>query len=392
VTPTTRALPGLLAFAAVVGLGFDNGGFFSRSWSVAAAVLLWVVLLTAILRRPGRPRRSEIAWVVLLASFVGWTALSLAWSVRGSDTVYEVRRDIVYVLAAAAFLLLIDAGSVEPLVAGVWAGAAVVVSYAVARYLLDPGYRDPAQDDLLSLPVGYANALALLAGMGALLAVGLALRATNRALRAAAVVSVLPFGAAIVLASSRATLLAVAVGLAAAVVLDQRRVRTAAAVLGAGALTAVVIAAAVWGSGFFATGVRPQYWHVAWREYAAHPWLGSGAGTFAEYWLREGDPSLAGGALDAHNLYLETLAEVGPIGLALLAAALLLPLWPAVVARRHPLVPAAAGAYVALLAHAALDWDWEMPVLFVAGIACAAACWAAARARTEPRAWGSVRA
>jgi membrane protein implicated in regulation of membrane protease activity len=66
---------------------------------------------------------------------------------------------------------------------------------------------------------------------------------------------------------------------------------------------------------------------------------------------------------------------VGPLGLALLVAALALPL---LAARACP--PAAA-AYAALLAHAAVDWDWELPVLFVAGIACAAACLVAETAR-----------
>ena len=43
-----------------------------------------------------------------------------------------------------------------------------------------------------------------------------------------------------------------------------------------------------------------------------------------------------------HNLYLETLAELGPIGLALLAATLLVPLVAAVRARHRSLVPIAA--------------------------------------------------
>ena len=117
---------------------------------------------------------------------------------------------------------------------------------------------------------------------------------------------------------------------------------------------------------------------VAWTEYGEHPLLGSGAGTFADYWLRYGDPSLAGGALDAHNLYFETLAELGP-WLALLAATLALPLAAAFTARTHPLTAGAIGAYVAFLAHAALDWDWELPVVTLAGLACAASVLVAAR-------------
>jgi O-antigen ligase len=126
-------------------------------------------------------------------------------------------------------------------------------------------------------------------------------------------------------------------------------------------------------------GFRPTYWHVAWLEYRAHPWLGSGAGTFGDYWLRYGTPGLAGGALDAHNLYLETLAELGPVGLALLVATLAVPLVAALRVRRGRLVPAAVAAYATLLAHSALDWDWEMPAVMLVGLFCAAAIVACAR-------------
>jgi hypothetical protein len=34
---------------------------------------------------------------------------------------------------------------------------------------------------------------------------------------------------------------------------------------------------------------------------------------------------------------------------------------------------AAAGAYVAFLFHAGVDWDWEMPAVTVAGLACGVA-------------------
>src|SRR5204863_1288871 len=60
---------------------------------------------------------------------------------------------------------------------------------------------------------------------------------------------------------------------------------------------------------------RSEYWHVAWREVKDHPWLGGGAGSFQRFWLRHRRLGLP--VLDAHSLYLETLAELGPVGLAL---------------------------------------------------------------------------
>jgi tetratricopeptide (TPR) repeat protein len=108
---------------------------------------------------------------------------------------------------------------------------------------------------------------------------------------------------------------------------------------------------------------RSDYWRVALGQAADHPVLGAGAGGYERRWMRERPTSF--GARDAHSLYLETLAELGPIGLALLLAALAAPVVALVRARGEPLVPAAGAAYCAFLAHAGLDWDWELPAVTV---------------------------
>ncbi len=88
------------------------------------------------------------------------------------------------------------------------------------------------------------------------------------------------------------------------------------------------------------------------KSWRAHPWTGTGAGTFAHYWLLT--PHNA--AQDAHSLYLEVLSELGPVGLALVVLLLPRQLWrrakPADTAR-----PAALAAYLAFLIHAGLDWQ-----------------------------------
>jgi hypothetical protein len=56
-------------------------------------------------------------------------------------------------------------------------------------------------------------------------------------------------------------------------------------------------------------------------------------------------------------------------------------------------MPAAAAAYVAFLVHAGLDWDWEMPVVVVAALSCAAALvtgMLTARQRVGPVTRGAV--
>jgi O-Antigen ligase len=127
----------------------------------------------------------------------------------------------------------------------------------------------------------------------------------------------------------------------------------------------------------FSGNGRYDLWRVAWRDHQDHSVLGSGAGTFERDWLRH--RPVEGNVRDAHSLYFETLAELGPPGLALLLLALVVPFAAAVLARRHPLVPAAFGAYVAYVVHAGADWDWEIPAVTLTGLLCGAALLVAAR-------------
>lgn len=103
---------------------------------------------------------------------------------------------------------------------------------------------------------------------------------------------------------------------------------------------------------------RAELWRAAVDVAREHPVLGSGAGTFERLWRERGDSTQR--VRDAHGLYVETLAELGPVGLALLLATLAVPLVAAVLARRVRLVPAVAGAYAAYVLHAGADWDWEL--------------------------------
>jgi hypothetical protein len=131
---------------------------------------------------------------------------------------------------------------------------------------------------------------------------------------------------------------------------------------------------------------RSSYWRIAWHEVRDHPVLGGGANEFRRYWLRY--RPIAFGTLNAHNLYLETLADLGPVGLILLLGALAMPLVAAVRARARPLVAAVAGTYVAFLGAAALDWDWQLPAVTLAAFACGTALVAAARPEDAARPTG----
>ncbi|HLB18963.1 MAG TPA: O-antigen ligase family protein [Gaiellaceae bacterium] len=135
---------------------------------------------------------------------------------------------------------------------------------------------------------------------------------------------------------------------------------------------------------------RIDLWHVAWEDdFKPHSTLGSGAGTFARYWFQN-RPVPSFNAQDAHELYLETLAELGPIGLALLVAGLIVPFVAAARARREPLAAFLLAAYIALLLHAGVDWDFELPAIGLAGLFCGAALIVAARETAGPRAWNPI--
>jgi hypothetical protein len=128
----------------------------------------------------------------------------------------------------------------------------------------------------------------------------------------------------------------------------------------------------------FSGNGRAQLWRLAWDDARKHPLSGAGAGTYERYFLAHQPPATSR-VRDAHGLYVETLAELGPLGLILLLGALVLPLTVLGAARRHPLVPGAAGAYTAYLVHTGVDWDWELPAVTLTGILCGVAILIAAR-------------
>ncbi len=115
-----------------------------------------------------------------------------------------------------------------------------------------------------------------------------------------------------------------------------------------------------------ANGVRVAVWKVAWRQFEAAPLLGHGADTFPDAWARY-RPALWE-ARAAHSLYLQTLAELGIVGLILLLTAMVTVLLSAASGLRGPTRCSHAAVLAVALAialHAAFDWDWEMPVVMV---------------------------
>lgn len=134
------------------------------------------------------------------------------------------------------------------------------------------------------------------------------------------------------------------------------------------------VAASGGGSRFFDAGAngRIEQWNSALDAFHTEPWNGIGAGVFPLYWERNRESSLE--LQNVHSLYLETLAELGIPGLALIVVILLLLLWAfAVRVRRldRCLSACLTAAMLSWAVRAAVDWDWEIPAitfgLFAAG-------------------------
>jgi O-antigen ligase len=135
-------------------------------------------------------------------------------------------------------------------------------------------------------------------------------------------------------------------------------------------------------------GDRPTFWSVATDEFERHPLLGSGAGTYAQVWLERRPVETS--VRDAHSIVVETLSELGIVGLALVALLLGAPLVWGLRSRSSALVPAATAAFGAYAAHASFDWDWEMPAVTLAALFCAVAVGVTADGQARHHVFGAV--
>ncbi len=271
-------------------------------------------------------------------------------------------------------MTLAAAGGSLGLLVGVAAGTTAVAAYSLIDLWLHGFNPADQQARLLEVPLGYANALGVLCGIG--LVVVAALGIGSRKIPLGAVLSVASAAVlvtALALTHSRGTWLAVAAGTLIVVALGAGGRRWA---VRAGLLIVLLMSVLFAITAFGAPGfleARGDYWHAAWQVAARHPLGGTGAGTFDLAWAAYGDLARWGEAVDAHNLYLETLSEVGLVGLVVIAA-LMVPVVAGVRTTRPSVITTAAlGGAVTYLVHAGLDWDWEMPAVTVAGIACIAA-------------------
>lgn len=336
-----------LAFAAVC---FLAGGYYESTYSLLAAAVWLGIALAGSLGRLRAP--SAAFWA--LAALAAWTAASASWG--PAEPALRVAP-----LAAlyAGVLLAAEQVDTQALLRFTWA---VVVGVSALALLFYRGGR-------LDWPVTYANGLGLVAGLGLLLSLG-------RRSRLGSAICLL----ALVLTFSRSAILATAVG-AVVLLAVEGRIPRRVAIAGGAILAVVAILVAQPLAARFAGPApderdarrlldvsghgRTDLWRSAWEQGLDRPIAGGGAGTWAEGY-RQGADRLTAPA-NAHSLPLETFAELGLVGVALLAAFVLL------VARGARRDAAAAAVVTAWLVQASADWVWQLPAATLPMLFAAAA-------------------
>jgi hypothetical protein len=429
-------LPAAAAAVAIVALGLAQGGFAQGGWMLETVAFAAIGMAALVSHGSTRPAGGALLTLAGLAALTAWTAMSAAWAPDDALALVDARRGVLYLAVLVAFVFVARLHP-QALANATFAGIAVLMTIAVLVYLLplDGHTADPFEGYLLSEPIGYANAVGIVAAVGLVLAL-LPMPRARRPTGAAAAMC----AAALTLSGSRGAVLAALVGLAATFALapDRRAITRSLLALAPGAMVAIALCSVVDVRGpypsfdearsdLLAVGLvcaallgafvapwidarleaRPRilrpatlslatlaalsaaalvtraeaftdsrlaYWRVAADMARDHPLLGAGSGSFASYWQASGADR---GAQDAHGAFAEAAAELGIPGLILIGLVLLVPLGAGLRARTTRWVAVVAGAYCAAVVHTALDWDRELPVVVVVASALAASLLAA---------------
>ena len=225
---------GVLALGVVALLGADSGGYFPSAWNVATALVAWVALIGVVTRRRFEPGRPEVWFVAALVALTGWNLATALWSPSLQAPLLDGQRTLLYVAIVAMLVVWSDRWSTPALLAGAGIGGFLVSGYGLVSRLrpdLLGLHDDPVAKGRLYQPLGYWNALGIYATMTALLGLGCAMRARRPWVRACAAASVPPLATTVYFTYSRGSMLAGLAGLAIALAMDRRRLRSLTAAL-----------------------------------------------------------------------------------------------------------------------------------------------------------------
>jgi O-Antigen ligase len=246
--PGIALASGLTVGIFALALGAQGGTALSRgTWAeVLVTVAGAAAAVAALLLGPATRRAWGGMSVGLFAALAAWTALSIGWAVFPDDAWLETNRTFSYLAAftGGAALARLAPRRWSALLAAVAAGTTAVAVYALLSKVL-PGV--VGGDDFyarLRAPFGYWNAVGLMAALGVPACLWLGARRDGHgALGALAFPATGLLLVTVLLAASRGSVLAIAIGLALWFACVPLRLR-ALAVLAPAAVGAVLLA--VW--------------------------------------------------------------------------------------------------------------------------------------------------
>jgi O-antigen ligase len=229
VTRTQRTYVVAAAVAAIVtAANASQGAYFSQSWGWVALAFLVPATVLLILDRVEAPGRMRLAFAALMVAFAAWVALSAVWSISAPASLREVERILVYVAVALAVAFVLRRGDGPAVLAGIVVGATLICAYAAATRLLPDRFDVPEAavgGHRLSTPLGYWNALGLLASMGCLIAAGFVAHGRRKGWPLAAAAAIPVLTTTLYFTFSRGSWAALFIGFGVAVGLDPRRLR-----------------------------------------------------------------------------------------------------------------------------------------------------------------------
>lgn len=365
VVPLSRADGGALAVAcaALAAWAFGRSAvagapLAGAGWALSLACLAAGVM---VVRRLAGPERARLVTaVVALAvgvAVTGWVGVAFRvplWAIVVEHRFWRASSTLTYPNAAAAVLVVGALLALSRL-----AGRSSSVRWALAAFALVTG---------LGATLSRAGALAFLVGLGVLVAVA-GVRVVWRTAPPLLGALVAVVGLAPVLPAAEPLRpgyplagLVVGAAVTAGLTMLGRRARLLA--LGAATLGALAWRpAALQARGTFASAGRGNATRAALDLVAERPLTGYGAGRAYLFWPT---PDGRGGvARYVHDEYLQTLVDLGAVGLLLLVAVLVAAA--AGMRAGSPLFAGAVAALAALAVHSAFDFLWQLAVVPVLG-------------------------
>ena len=296
----------------------------------AVLALAWIARIATGSRAHDGLMANHRALALTMVLFAAWALVSAIWAENSSDALIATERYALnFLILPIVFTAVGSRRDVRWVLGAFLAGAGLSATVAV----ISP---PPATEDHARIAGLNSNDLATVLVAGLVIAIGLVSYARRSPIwQLIAVAAATLCGWALMLTLSRAALVALAFALIASLLVASRSRGRAAALAAVLALLTV---------GYFAFIASPEardrvtsfesdegtgrvdVWTVGWRMVEDKPATGVGVGNFAD---RSADYLLQPGALQrsdliidtpkvAHNIYLESLAELGIPGLVLL--------------------------------------------------------------------------